>query len=94
MKGTVASIDAEDRMFTMTPIQYIVLTLTSLPFSIRAHFAGEPIPRTGKKRIIVNIVESISMGEVDGLYIYLSASRDRKHGEDPLGGVSAYKKPT
>ena len=40
------------------------------------------------KRLIFSIVELIRMKEEDGLFIYLSASRDRKHEEGPLSGVS------
>ena len=38
--GTVTSFNADDHTFTMTPHQYIVLTHSSLPFPIHAHFAN------------------------------------------------------
>ena len=38
--GTATSFDADDHTFTMTPSQYIVLTHSSLPFPINAHFAN------------------------------------------------------
>jgi len=38
--GTVASFNADDHTFAMTPSQYIVLTHSSLPFPIHAHFAN------------------------------------------------------
>ena len=40
MTGTVASFNADDHTFAMTPNQYIVLTHSSLPFPIHAHFAN------------------------------------------------------
>lgn len=38
--GTVTSFDADEHTFTMSPNQYIVLSRTSLPFPIYAHFAN------------------------------------------------------
>ena len=38
--GTVSSFDADEHTFTMSPNQYIVLSRTSLPFPIYAHFAN------------------------------------------------------
>lgn len=37
--GNISKFDADDRSFTMTPTQYIVLTHTVSPFPIHAHFA-------------------------------------------------------
>ena len=38
--GTVTSFNADERTFTICPNQYIVLSRTSLPFPIHAHFAN------------------------------------------------------
>ena len=38
--GTITSFDADEHTFTMSPNQYIVLSRTSLPFPIYAHFAN------------------------------------------------------
>ena len=38
--GTVTSFDADEHTFTVSPTQYIVLSRTSLPFPIHAHFAN------------------------------------------------------
>lgn len=37
--GSVSKFNTEDRSFTMTPTQYIVLTHSTSPFPIHAHFA-------------------------------------------------------
>lgn len=37
--GNVSKFDTEERSFTMTPTQYIVLTHSVSPFPIHAHFA-------------------------------------------------------
>ena len=37
--GCVTNFDKEHRSFTMTPTQYIILTHTTSPFPIHAHFA-------------------------------------------------------
>lgn len=37
--GNVSQFDSEDRSFTITLTQYIILTHTASPFPIRAHFA-------------------------------------------------------
>jgi hypothetical protein len=37
--GTVTKFDYDDRSFTMTPTQYIILTHTTAPFPIHGHFA-------------------------------------------------------
>jgi hypothetical protein len=37
--GNVTKFDTENRSFTMTPTQYILLTHTTSPFPIHAHFA-------------------------------------------------------
>ena len=37
--GNVSEFDTNDRSFTITPTQYIILTHTSAPFQIRGHFA-------------------------------------------------------
>lgn len=47
--GTVTNFDTNDHTFTMTPNQYIVLTHSSLPFPIHAHFADwESTKRWGR----------------------------------------------
>ena len=38
--GTVTSFNADEHTFTISPTQYIVLSRTSLPFPIHAHFAN------------------------------------------------------
>jgi hypothetical protein len=37
--GNISKFDTDDRSFTMTPTQYIVLTHTVSPFPIHGHFA-------------------------------------------------------
>ena len=37
--GNVSEFDANNRSFTITPTQYIILTHTAAPFPIRGHFA-------------------------------------------------------
>ena len=61
--GTVTSFDAENHMFAMTPNQYIVLTHSSLPFPINAHFADcESKKRWGSEGPKVTMGSTITFG--------------------------------
>lgn len=61
--GTVSTFDPNDRTFTMTPSQYIVLTHSSLPFPIHAHFANwESTRRWGTDGPRVTIGTTITIG--------------------------------
>ena len=44
--GNVTKFDVDERSFTMTPTQYIILTHTTSPFPIHAHF----VDSNSKKR--------------------------------------------
>ena len=61
--GTVTSFDAENHTFAMTPNQYIVLTHSSLPFPINAHFANsESKKRWGSEGPKVTVGSTITFG--------------------------------
>jgi len=61
--GTVASFNADDHTFTMTLNQYIVLTHSSLPFPIHAHFANwDSKKRWGPDGPKVTIGSTITFG--------------------------------
>jgi hypothetical protein len=61
--GTVTNFDTNDHTFTMTPNQYIVLTHSSLPFPIHAHFADwESTKRWGRDGPKVTPGSTITFG--------------------------------
>ena len=61
--GTVTTFDANDHTFTITPSQYIVLTHSSLPFPIHAHFANwESKKRWGPDGPKVTVGTTITFG--------------------------------
>ena len=65
--GTVTSFDTDDHTFTMTPIQYIVLTHSSLPFPIHAHFANwDSKKRWGPGGPKVTVGSTITFGSLLG----------------------------
>jgi hypothetical protein len=61
--GTVTSFNTDDHTFAMTPNQYIVLTHSSLPFPIHAHFANsDSKKRWGPDGPKVTVGSTISFG--------------------------------
>ena len=63
LTGTVSSFDTDEHTFTMTPSQYNVLSRTSLPFPIHAHFANSSLTkRWGAEGPRVTVGSTISFG--------------------------------
>ena len=63
--GTVTNFDVDDHTFTMTPSQYVVLTHSSLPFPIHAHFANwSSKKRWGPEGPKVTVGTTITFGGV------------------------------
>ena len=61
--GTVTKFDSGDHTFTMTPSQYVILTHTTSPFPIHAHFAdSDSKKRWGAEGPRVAIGSSITLG--------------------------------
>jgi hypothetical protein len=60
--GNVTKFESEDRTFTMTPTQYVVLTHTNSPFPIHAHFADSDSKRWGAEGPKVVASSTITFG--------------------------------
>lgn len=61
--GNVATFDTENRTFTMSPTQYIILTHTTSPFPIHAHFIdSDSKKRWGAEGPRVTIGSTITLG--------------------------------
>jgi hypothetical protein len=61
--GTVSKFDTEDCTFTMAPTQYVILTHTTSPFPIHAHFAdSNSKKRWGAEGPKVAVGSTITLG--------------------------------
>lgn len=61
--GNVTTFDTENRTFTMSPTQYIILTHTTSPFPIHAHFIdSDSKKRWGAEGPRVTIGSTITLG--------------------------------
>ena len=61
--GNVSHFDSDERLFTISPSQYIILTHTAAPFSIHAHFADtNSKKRWGPEGLKVAVGSTITLG--------------------------------
>jgi hypothetical protein len=61
--GNVNTFDHENRTFTMTPTQYVILTHTNSPFPVHAHFSDSSSKkRWGAEGPKVAIGSNITLG--------------------------------
>ena len=61
--GNVSKFDIDNRSFTMTPTQYVVLTHSNLPFPIHAQFAdSDSKKRWGADGPKVTVGTTITLG--------------------------------
>ena len=61
--GNVSKFDIEERSFTMSPTQYVLLTHSSAPFPIHAHFAdSDSKKRWGSDGPKVTVGSTVTLG--------------------------------